>query len=79
MMLAQLNPDVLDIIDTDKAGRTISDRLGVPAEVLRGKDEVEQLRTNRQQQQQQMMALEQAQAELGQAEQVANIQQVMNG
>ena len=79
MMLAQLNPDVLDIIDTDKAGRTISDRLGVPAEVLRGKDEVEILRANRQQQQQQMMAQEQAQAELGQAEQVANIQQVMNG
>ncbi len=79
MMLAQLNPEVLDIIDTDKAGRTISDRLGVPAEVLRGKDEVDELRANRQQQQQQMMEQEQAQAELGQAEQVASIQQAMNG
>lgn len=77
--LAQIDETVLDNLDADEAGRTISDRLGVPAEVMRSKDDVAELREQRQQQQQAAMEQEQTQAELGNAEQAANIQQALNG
>ena len=44
MQLAQVNPEVLDIVDVDKAGRTISDRLGAPADILRGAEQVGEIR-----------------------------------
>ncbi|WP_368913491.1 portal protein [Mixta calida] len=57
--LAQINPDVVDLVDTDAATRAVADALGVPADVIRSSDDVEQLRERRQQalQQQQTQAL----------------------
>ncbi|EOJ9581773.1 TPA: portal protein [Klebsiella pneumoniae] len=51
--LAQVSPDVTDLVDTDEATRVIADALGVPAKVIRTSDAVEQLRQQRQQAQQQ--------------------------
>ena len=51
--LAQVSPDVTDLIDTDEATRVIADALGVPAKIIRTSDAVEQLRQQRQQAQQQ--------------------------
>ncbi|MEG8916441.1 portal protein [Klebsiella pneumoniae] len=51
--LAQVSPDVTDLVDTDEATRVIADALGVPAKVIRSSDAVEQLRQQRQQRQQQ--------------------------
>ena len=79
LMLAQVDEQVMDNLDVDEASRTISDRLGVPAGLIRGEKDVQQLRQSRQQQQQQAMDQEQAQAQLGQAESIANIQQTVNG
>lgn len=50
--LAQVSPEVTDLIDADEATRVISDALGVPAKVIRTSDAVEQLRQQRQQAQQ---------------------------
>ena len=79
MQLAQVNPDVLDIVDVDKAGRTISDRLGAPADMLRGDEEVGEMRQARQQQQQQQAEMEQGQQELAGATQAAQLEQMVNG
>ncbi len=46
--LAQVSPDVTDLVDTDEATRVIADALGVPAKVIRSSDAVEQLRQQRQ-------------------------------
>lgn len=51
--LAQVAPEVTDLIDADEATRVIADALGVPAKVIRSSDAVEQLRQQRQQAQQQ--------------------------
>ncbi|HGV9253478.1 TPA: portal protein [Klebsiella oxytoca] len=51
--LAQVSPEVTDLIDTDEATRVIADALGVPAKVIRSSYAVEQLRQQRQQAQQQ--------------------------
>ncbi|HHC1540071.1 portal protein [Klebsiella pneumoniae] len=51
--LAQVSPEVTDLIDADEATRVIADALGVPAKVIRTSDAVEQLRQQRQQAQQQ--------------------------
>lgn len=51
--LAQVAPDVTDLIDADEATRVIADALGVPAKVIRTSDAVDQLRQQRQQRQQQ--------------------------
>ena len=79
MQLAQVNPEVLDIVDVDKAGRTISDRLGAPADMLRGAEQVGELRQSRQQQQQAQAEMEQGQQELAGAQQVADLEQTVNG
>ncbi|MEL0553647.1 portal protein [Raoultella lignicola] len=50
--LAQVDPEVTDLIDADEATRVIADALGVPAKVIRTSDAVEQLRQQRQQAQQ---------------------------
>ncbi|MDY7622539.1 portal protein [Raoultella planticola] len=47
--LAQVAPEVTDLIDADEATRVIADALGVPAKVIRTSDAVEQLRQQRQQ------------------------------
>jgi len=77
MQLANVNPEVLDIVDVDKAGRTIADRLGAPADILRGDEQVGQLRQSRQQQQQAQAEMDQGQQEI--AQQVAELEQMVNG
>ena len=79
MQLAQVNPEVLDIVDVDKAGRTISDRLGAPADMLRGVEQVGELRQSRQQQQQAQAEMDQGQQEIAGAQQVADLEQTVNG
>lgn len=64
--IAQVKPEVLDLIDEDSAVRVLSDALGVPTKVLRKSADVDQLRQRRAQQQQGAM----------QKEQMAQIQQV---
>jgi len=79
MQLSQVNPEVLDIVDVDKAGRTITDRLGAPADILLGDEQVGELRQMRQQQQQQQQQLDQGQQELSGATQAAELEQMVNG
>jgi len=79
MQLAQVNPEVLDIVNVDKAGRTIADRLGAPADMLLGDEQVGQLRQARQQQQQQQAEMAQGQQEIAGAQQVADLEQTVNG
>lgn len=50
--LAQVAPEVTDLIDADEATRVIADALGVPAKVIRTSDAVDQLRQQRQRAQQ---------------------------
>lgn len=78
MQLAQVNPDVLDIVDVDKAGRTISDRLGAPADILRGDEQVGEMRQSRQQQQQQQAEMDQGQQQLEGATQAAELENMVN-
>jgi len=68
MQLAQADPSVLDIINSDVAIRMRAELLGVPKTVLRGVDEVAEIRQMREQ-----MAAQQQQAE--QAQQMANTMQ----
>jgi len=79
MQLAQVNPEVLDIVDVDKAGRTISDRLGAPADILRGAEQVGEIRQSRQQQQQAQAEMDQGQQEIAGAQQIADLEQTVNG
>ena len=66
MEIGQADPSVLDLINNDVAIRMRATLLGVPKSVLRGEDEVEELRQQRAEQQQQMqeqqMMAEQAKA-----------------
>ena len=78
MQLAQVNPEVLDIVDVDKAGRTISDRLGAPADILRGVEQVAEMRQQRQQQQQAQAEMDQGQQELAGATQAVELEQMVN-
>ena len=66
MQLAQADPSVMDILNHDEAVRSRAELLGVPKSVLRGRDEVDELRETRMQQQmmQQQMMMQQQQAEI---------------
>lgn len=55
-MIAQMDPSVLDNVDNDEAAEVLGKGYSVPAKVIRGKDEVGQIR----QQKQQMMQMQQA-------------------
>lgn len=79
MQLAQVSPEVLDLVDVDKAGRTMSDRLGAPADMLRGAEQVDELRQARQQQQQAQQEMEQGQQDIAGAQQIADLEQTVNG
>ena len=79
MALAQIDPEVADTIDVDKAAKKISDRLGVPADVMRGEDEKRQLRQARQQQQAQTQQAMDNQMTLEQAGQAAEIGRLVDG
>ena len=64
LQLAPADPNLLDIIDNDKAIRMRADLLGVPKSVLRGERELQQMReakaTQAQMEQQMQMAQQQA-------------------
>ena len=60
MTIGQANPEVMDLIDHDRAVRLRAKLLGVPKNILRGEAEVNQMRQQRMQQQQ--MAMQQQQA-----------------
>ncbi len=49
--MAQVNPDVLDAIDLDKAAQLLATVRGIPRTILRTPDELEQVRQQKQQQQ----------------------------
>ena len=63
MNVAQADPGIMDVIDHDEAIRIRATLLGVPKTILRGRDEVDEMRQMRAQQQQQMMEMQQAQAQ----------------
>ena len=70
--LAQINPETLDVFNFDEAIRHAGRDLGVPAELLRGSDDVEQIRDARAEQQmamqEAMIAEQQGKAAQAQAE-----------
>lgn len=87
MTIGQANPEIMDLIDHDKAVRLRAKLLGVPKNILRGEAEVNQIRQQRMQQQQmamqQQQALEQAKTanETAKAAQTAanpQVQEVLN-
>lgn len=77
--MAQVSPEALDLLDLDEAVRVMSDRLGVPAEVIRGQDEVDQIRQGRQEQMAQQQQMAQEAQTLDQAQKVADIRGAMHG
>ncbi len=66
MNIVQVDPSIMDNINHDEAIRLRSTLLGVPKIVLRGKDEVQEMREARAEEQQ-AMAEAQAQQQQGQA------------
>jgi hypothetical protein len=60
--MAEVFPEALDIVDVDGAMRTMATMRGVPAKALRGQDEIDEMRSARQQQQAAMAQAAQAQA-----------------
>lgn len=65
--LAQVQPEVLDLIDGDQSVRVLSDALGVPQKIIRKPEDVQAIREQRAEQQK--AAMQQAQA--AQMQQVA--------
>ena len=63
-LIAQIDPSVVDNLDTDEAFRQSAATFNVPEKFLRDKEDIEKIREDRAQQQQQMQAVEQA-AQLG--------------
>ena len=68
MQIAPADPSLMDIIDNDEAIRARAELLGVPKSVLRGREEVQEMREARMQQQamQEQMAMQQQQADIAQ-------------
>lgn len=63
--MAQVKPEVLDLIDGDEAVRVVADGLGVPQKVVRDQRRVQMLREARAEQQAQQAKAEQAQQAQG--------------
>lgn len=61
--LSQVQPDVMDNFDTDAVSNIVQDLTGAPSEIMRSKEEIEQIRQARAQQQQQAMELQMQQAQ----------------
>ena len=79
MQLANVNQEVLDIVDVDKAARTVADRLGAPADMLLGVEQVAEKRQQRQAAQAQQAAAAQSQQDVAGAQQMADLEQTVNG
>ena len=62
MNVVQVDPTIMDNINHDEAIRLRATLLGVPKTILRGRDEVTELREERAEQQQQMALAQQQQA-----------------
>lgn len=60
--VAQIDPSAWDVFDVDEAIRSRGDMLGLPPKVIRGQDEVLQIRQVKQQQMEQQQAMMEAQA-----------------
>jgi hypothetical protein len=73
--VGQMDPSVIDAVEMPKAILSVARQWGVPADVLRGEDDIKQLQANREQAQQAMQeqAMQQQQAETQGAE-IANVQ-----
>ncbi len=69
--LAQIRPEIADLIDFDEAFRRIADGHGAPAAILKSRDEVEQIRAERKEAQAQQQALNQGEQGAGIAQQLA--------
>ena len=78
-MMAQMSPDVMDVVDFDNVGRLLAKRMGVPAEAMRGEEEIEQIKAQRQQAQQQAEQMAMQQAGLAQAQQGAELAATAGG
>ncbi len=81
-LLAQVNPEVLDLIDTDAAASTILASHGVPASVIRNRSEVELMRRQRQDERDRQAAsqlLNQSLAEAGAVLDLARQEQKLEG
>lgn len=65
MAVASINPETLDVVDTDVLMREGLDGHGAPQKAIRETDEVEAIRAQRAQQQQAMMAQQQQQEVMG--------------
>lgn len=76
--IAQVKPEVIDLIDEDAAVRVLSDALGVPSSVMRKTADVQQLRQDRAQQQQAAMQQQQA-AQIQQAAGEAMVKKAVGG
>lgn len=57
--MAEVAPEMLDILDPTGAARVLADRYGTPAKATRGDKEIEKIRGDRQKQQQQREAAQQ--------------------
>ena len=60
--IAQVDPTILDAMDSEQVIRSYRDMVGAPAEILRQPEEVEMIRAQRQAQEQQAQQLAQEQA-----------------
>jgi hypothetical protein len=69
--MAQINPEVLDLINMPEAARKVWESFGAPSSVLRTPEEVAQLREARARQQREAQEMQQAQAALGVIESLA--------
>ena len=82
-MLAQINPSVLDKLDTDKAIETIADMNGVPPSLIVSGEQVALIRQQRNEQQAQMQQAAQMQQtastmkDMGQAADSEGLQAIM--
>jgi hypothetical protein len=61
--IAEVYPEAIDLVDTDKAVRAMALLQGVPAEAMRGEKEIKKMRGEREQQAQQQQAIMQGQAQ----------------
>ena len=70
--IAQVDPSVLDVVDTEKVLRRYVDMVGAPADILRPEEEVAGIREQRAAQEQQKAEVEQAQQMAATANQAAS-------
>lgn len=77
--LAQVNPQVFDIADTDGAMRAIAERLNVPVAAVRSAEAVAAIRQTRAEMERQQQMAEQAMQGAAALQSVAQASQTMNG